>query len=188
MSRKTPEALRGQARTLADAASAAARWFRRPDAASLTAARTARLRARGWRDNAVVALRGGRGEAKADAANFSFALAEAVECAVSAVSDAARWSLDADAEFAASAEALRDGAKALVRAAGSAGEDRAAWLVEAKRWAAVVERRRREEVRAAAGSVPFVDSVKRSEIAGRLSSAAEGLQQACDALAGSLAE
>ena len=34
----------------------------------------------------------------------------------------------------------------------------------------------------------FVDAIKRSEIASRPSSAAEALQQACDALAGSLAE
>jgi hypothetical protein len=50
-----------------------------------------------------------------------------------------------------------------------------------------VERRRREEFRAARESSFFIESVKRSEIATRLSSAAEALQQACDALAGSLA-
>ena len=188
MPRQTPEALRGQARTLADSASAAADWFRRPDAAALSAARTARLRARGWREDAVAALRAGRGPAKADAADMSFALREAVECAVAAVSDAAEWGVGADAPFAATAEALRDGAKALVRAAGASGEKRAAWIVESKRWAAVVERRRREEFRAARESAFFIESVKRSEIAARLSSAAEALQQACDALAGSLAE
>ena len=188
MSRKTPEALRGQARTLADAAAAAGRWFRRPEPAALSGARTARLRARGWRGAAVVALKGGRGPAKDGAADFSFALGEAVESAVQAVSDAALWGLGADAEFAAAAEALRDGAKALVRAAEASGEERAEALIEAKRFAADVERRRRAEIRAAAESPFFVDGVKRAEIAGRLSASAESLQQACDALAGSLGE
>ena len=188
MLRKTPEALRGQARTLADAAAAAVRWFRRPEPAALSAARTARLRARGWREGAVVALKNGRGPAKADSADLSFSLGEAVESAVAAVSDAALWGLGADPEFAASAEALRDGAKALVRAAETAGPERAAALIEAKRWAAVVERRRRDELKAARDSTFFVEAVKRSEIASRLSSSAESLQQACDALAGSLAE
>jgi hypothetical protein len=188
MSRKTPEALRGQARTLADAAAAAARWFRRPEPAALSAARTARLRARGWREASVAALKRGRGPAKADAADFSFALREAVESAVSAVSDAALWGFGADAEFAETAEALRDGAKALARAADAAGAERAGALIEAKRWGAVVERRRRGELESARESSFFVEGVKRSEIAARLSSSAEALQQACDALAGSLAE
>ena len=188
MSRKASEALRGQARTFADAASAAARWFRRPEPAALSAARTARLRARGWRGESVVALKGGRGPAKAGAADFSFALGEAVESAVQGVSDAALWGQGADADFAATAEALRDGAKALVRAAEAAGPERAAALIDAKRWAAVVERRRRGELDAARESPFFVDGVKRSEIAARLSSSAEALQQACDALAGSLGE
>ncbi|MDE2143838.1 MAG: hypothetical protein KGJ84_15625 [Elusimicrobia bacterium] len=188
MPRKTPEALRGQARTLADAAAAAARWFRRPEPAALSAARTARLRARGWREGAVAALKGGRGPAKTDGADLSFALREAVESAVSAVSDAALWGLGADPEFAAAAESLRDGAKALARAAESAGPTRADALVEAKRWAADVERRRRGELEAARESSFFIDGVKRSEIATRLSASAEALQQACDALAGSLAE
>jgi hypothetical protein len=188
MSRKTPEALRGQARTLADAATAAARWFRRPEPAALSAARTARLRARGWREESVVALKGGRGAAKAGAADFSFAVGEAVESAVRSVSDAALWGLAADAGLAVAAEALRDAAKALVRAAEGAGPERAAALIEAKRWAAVAERGRREEARAARESTFFIDGVKRAEVAGSLSSAAESLQQACDALAGSLAE
>ncbi len=52
-----------------------------------------------------------------------------------------------------------------------------------------VERRRRAARAAAQGlRAFFVDAVKRGEIASRLSSAAEALQQACDALAGSLAE
>jgi hypothetical protein len=188
MSRKTPEALRGQARTLADAASAAARWFRCPEPSALSSARTARLRARGWREDSVVALKSGRGPAKTDAADMSFALREAVESAVSAVSDAAQWDFGADARFAAAAEALRDGAKALLRAVDAAGEKRAEALIEAKRWAADVERRRRAELKDARESAFFIESVKRSEIASRLSSAAEALQQACDALAGSLAE
>ena len=188
MSRKTPEALRGQARTLADAAAAAARWFRRPEPAALSAARTARLRARGWREGAIVALKDGRGPAKTDASDLSFALREAVESAVSAVSDAALWGFGADAEFALTAEALRDGAKALARAAEASGPARAEALIEAKRYAAVVERRRRDELNAARESSFFVDGVKRSEIASRLSASAESLQQACDALAGSLAE
>ncbi len=49
MSRKAPEALRGQADTLVAAADAARRWFRRPEPDALSAARTARLRARGGR-------------------------------------------------------------------------------------------------------------------------------------------
>src|SRR5579885_2553661 len=136
MTRKTPEALRGQAQTLVAAADAAARWFRRPEAAALTAARTARLRARGWREAAVAALKGARGPAKADAADLSFALREAVENAVQAAADAALWGMGADAEFAEAAAALRDGARAFARAAEAAGEARAEGLVEAKRRAA----------------------------------------------------
>jgi hypothetical protein len=188
MPRKTPAAPRGQAQILVAAAEAAVRWFRRPEPAALSAARTARLRSRGARENAVAALRGARGPAADDASDFSFALREAVEHAVSAVSDATQWGLGADAEFASMAEDLVAGAKALARAVGAEGEARAAALDEAKRAAAAVENRRRA-VRAAAQESPFfVDGVKRGEIASRLSSAAEALQQACDALAGSLAE
>jgi hypothetical protein len=188
MSRKTPEAPRGQAQLLAAAAEAVARWFRRPEPAALSSARTARLRSRAARELAVAALKGARGPVKADAADYSFALREAVEHAVAAASDAALWGVGADAEFAAAAESLARGAKALVRAAAAEGAPRAEALDDAKRWCADVERRRRETRARARESSYFVEAVKRSEIAGRLSSAAEALQQACDALAGSLAE
>lgn len=188
MPRKTPEAPRGQAQILAAAAEAAARWFRHPEAGALSAARTARLRSRGARERAVSVLKSRRGPAASDAADYSFALREAVEFAVSAVADATQWGLGADAEFAAMAEGLCSGAKALARAAGASGAARAAALDDAKRWAADVERRRRAALDAARESPFFVEAVKRSEVASRLSSAAEGLHQACDALAGSLAE
>jgi hypothetical protein len=189
MSRKAPESLRGQAETAVAAAEAALRWFRRADPDALSAARTARLRARGWRESAVAALKDARGPVKTDAADLSFALREAVEHSVSAVSDAARWGVETDAEFAEMAGGLVRGAKALARAAGAFDVlERAAALDEAKRECAGVERRRRAARSAAAESALFVDGVKRSELASRLSSAAEALQQACDALAGSLAE
>ncbi len=188
MARKTPEAPRGQAQALVAAADAAARWFRHPEPAALSAARTARLRSRGSRESAVAALKSARGPAVDAAADYSFALREAVEYAVSAVSDATLWGFGADAEFAAMAQGLSSGAKALARAAASSGAARAEALGDAKRWAADVERRRRPARAAALDSPFFVDAVKRSEIAARLSSAAEALQQACDALAGSLAE
>jgi hypothetical protein len=188
MSRKTLEAPRGQAQLLAAAAEAVARWFRRPEPGALSSARTARLRSRAARELAVAALKGSRGPAKADAAEFSFALREAVEHAVSAASDAALWGVGADAELAAMAESLARGAKALVRASAAEGAARAEALDDAKRWCADAERRRREARARALESPLFVESVKRSEIASRLSSSAEALQQACDALAGSLAE
>ncbi|MFI5362883.1 MAG: hypothetical protein ACHQ49_13005 [Elusimicrobiota bacterium] len=188
MPRKSPEAPRDHALILFAAADAAARWFRAPDPAALSAARTARLRSRGLREIAVSALKSRRGPAVDDAADYSFALREAVEHAVAAVSDAALWGIGADAEFAEMAEDLRSGAKSLSLAAARAGEARAAALDDAKRRAASVERRRRA-VRAAARESPFfADAVKRGEVASRLSAAAESLQQACDALAGSLAE
>ena len=188
MPRKLPEAPRGQAQVLVAAAEAAARWFRRPEPAALSAARTARLRSRGWRASEAAALKNKRGPAADDAADYFFALREAVEHAVSAVSDATQWGLGADAEFAAMAAGLGSGAKSLVRAAAAKGDARAAALDDAKRWAADVERRRRAAIDAARESPFFVDAVKRSEVASRLSAAAEDLQQACDALAGSLAE
>ena len=174
---------------LAAAADAAARWFHRPEPAALSAARTARLRSRGLRESSVAALKGAHGPAKDDASDYSFALREAVEHAVGAVSDATLWGLGADEEFAAMAEDLAAGAKSLARAAAAArGAARADALDDAKRRAAAVERRRRAARAAALESPFFVEAVKRSEIASRLSSAAEALQQACDALAGSLAE
>jgi hypothetical protein len=188
MPRKTPPAPRGQAQILVAAAEAAARWFRHPEAAALSAARTARLRSRGLREREVAVLRGTSGPVSNDAADFFFALREAVEHAVSSVSDATQWGLGEDADFAAMADSLMAGAKALARATAAAGAARAAALDDAKRWAADVERRRRAVIDAARESPHFVEAVKRSEVAARFSSAAEGLQQACDALAGSLAE
>lgn len=188
MSRKTPDAIRGQAETLAAAATAAARWFGKPDPAALSALRTARLRALGWREEAVAALGGERGPAKTDAADLSFALREAVECAARSVSDAAQWDVGAEPAFAAMAESLREAARALSRAAAAPVRERAEALIDAKRWAADVERRRRAQ-REALSAAPFsVDAAKRGEIAERLSAAAEALQQACDAFAGSLGE
>ncbi|MBI3565615.1 MAG: hypothetical protein HY079_10505 [Elusimicrobia bacterium] len=188
MSPKTPEPLAAQALALAEAAAAGARWFREPGAEALTAAATARLRARSWRTEAVAASKGARGPVKTDAADMSYALREAVENAAAALADAERWGAGADARFAAMYASLRDGAKALARAAGARGRDRAEALVEAKRWAADVERRRLGARRAAQDSPFFVDSIKQDELASRLSASAEALQQACDALAGSLAE
>jgi hypothetical protein len=188
MARKTPEAPRGQAQTLIAAADAAARWFRHPEPGALSAARAARLRSRGARENAVAALKGRAGPAVEAAADYSFALREAVEQAAAAVSDAALWGIGADAEFAEMAEQLAGGARSLARASAAEGEARAAALDDAKRRAAAVERRRLAVRAAAHETAAFIDGVKRSEIAARLSSAAEGLQQACDALAGSLAE
>jgi hypothetical protein len=187
MSRKTPAPLRGQAETAVAAAEAAWRWFRSQDASALTAVRTARLRARGWRAEAVAAMKRARGRDLAGSADISFSLREAVEHAASAVSDAALWELGADAEFEGMAEGLVRGARALARASDAAGAARAAALDDMRRWCADVERRRRAARAAAAEAPAFVDSVKRGEIAARLSSAAEALQQACDALAGSLA-
>ena len=56
MARKPSESSLGQAQLLAAAAGAAARWFRRPEPAALSAARTARLRSRGARERAVAGL------------------------------------------------------------------------------------------------------------------------------------
>jgi hypothetical protein len=121
MSHKTPEALRHQAQTLADAAGAALRWFRRPEPAALSAARTARLRARGWRAAAIAELKKSKGPAKSDAADLSFSLSEAVEGAVLAASDAAQWGVGADPEFAAMAAARQPRARnRAVRAADKA--------------------------------------------------------------------
>jgi hypothetical protein len=111
-----------------------------------------------------------------------------VEHAVQAVSDAARWDLGGDAEFSAMAAGLARGARELARAADAAGPARAEALDRAKRECADVERRRRATRADAHESSFFVEAVKRSETASRLSAAAEALQQACDALAGSLAE
>lgn len=188
MLRKTPPALKGQLESLEAAAEAAALWFKRPAPSALSAAHTARLRARGWREEALGALKSANGHAKSDAADLSFALREAVEHAAQAAAEAARWGLVPDEEFAKMAEAFREGSKALSRAAASKPARRAEALVEAKRWASEIERRRRR-VRADSHETPyFVEGVRRAEVASRWSAAAESLQQACDALAGSLAE
>ncbi len=86
------------------------------------------------------------------------------------------------------AESLLRGARAFARAADAAASPRAGALDAAKRECADVERLRRAARARASESPLFVVAVKRSEIASLLSSAAEALQQACDALAGSLAE
>lgn len=184
MTRGAGESLKGQADTFLAAAEAAAKWFRRPAPSALSAARTARLRAHGWRVEAVTALKPLRGTAKTDAADFSFALREAVEHAVQAVSEAARYGVEADAGLAEAADALREAAGALARAvAAKAPAARAEAAVEAKRWALVAERARRA-VRAQAHEDPsLARALKRETVAGRLSAAAEAVQQACDALA-----
>lgn len=189
MPRKTSSsALRGQLETAAVAAAAATRWFRAADPAALKEVRTAQLRARGWREGAVARLRASHGPAADDAADLSFSLREAVEHCAAAVRDAKLWGVEADAEFAAIADGAARGARALARAADVRGVERAAALDEARRWCADAERRRRA-VRAGAQEAPvFVDGVKRGGISASLSSAVEALQQACDALAGSLAE
>lgn len=177
-----PAALAGQADTFALAAAAAARWFKAPDAAALTSANTARLRAAGFRDEAVSALKRASGAKKGDAADLSFSLREAVEHAAAAVVESARQDLPADRELAAGAAALASGAKALALALSCAGEARVAALVEAKRWAGECERLRRA-TRAAAHEDPlFVPALTREKAADRLSRAAEALQQAVDAL------
>ena len=60
--------------------------------------------------------------------------------------------------------------------------------MEAKRRCAEVERLRRAVGAESRGGSLFIESIKRAGVAGLLSSAAEDVQQACDALAGSLAE
>lgn len=169
MAPRATQTLDVQAQSLIDAADAAARWFRRPGPEALSAARGARAKARAWNPAAG-------------------ALAEAVEFAAQGVSDAALWDIGADAHFAAMSEALRDGSSALARASRASGAARAEALTQAKAFAAAVERGRRAVLNEAQSSTYFIDSVKRSEIASRLSASAEALQQACDELAGSLSE
>ncbi len=152
----------------------------------MTSATTARLRAAGFRDEAVVALKPASGAKKTDGADLSFALREAAEQAAAAVVEAARQDLPADETLAAGAAALASGAKALAVALASEGEARAAALVDAKRWAGECERLRRD-ARAAAHEDPlFVAALSREKAADRLSRAAEALQQAVDALGADL--
>jgi len=188
MRQKAPAALNGQLETLVMAAEAAARWFRVPSRAALSAAQTARLRARRWRAAAVAAVRPARGPVKGEALSLSFALREAVEQTARSVSEASRWNLVRDEDFVSASTDLKDSVRALQAAASAAGPARAGALLEAKRRAAAVERRRRVIRAEAHESVAFVESAKRGEVSLRLSSAAEAVQQACDALAGSLAE
>jgi len=188
MRKNQTDPLRGQAETLVAAADAAAGWFRDHTPALLSAARTARLRSRGWRQVAVAAARTRSGPVKVDISEFSFSLREAVEHTVASVSEAARLGSPHDEELASSSSALRLAARALLRGACVTGAARAEALVEAKRQCAEVERARRAVgAESRAGSL-FIESIKRGEIAGLLSSAAESVQRACDALAGSLSE
>ncbi len=172
MSLKPSEPLRSQALVLADVAAAGVRWFLGPEGDAASAA---------------AALKGVRVPIEG-ATDMAFPLREAVENAASAVADAQRWGAGADARFAAMCASLRDGAKALALAAEVSGGARAQALIEAKRLAAEVERDRLRARADAHDSPFFVDSVKKDELASRLSAAAEALHQACDALAGSLSE
>lgn len=181
-------ALNGQAETFVAAAAAAASWFRRPAASALMAARAARLRALGWREAAVTALKPARGTAKTDAADLSFALREAVEHSTQAVSEAARYGVDPDAGLLETAEAVREAAKSLATAAAARGKARAAALIRSKRWALEAERLRRRVREDAHEEPSLARALKRETVAARLSNAAEAAQEACDALAGSLAE
>lgn len=180
-------ALAEQAERFADAAKAAARWFRRPAPSRVAAAKTARLRAFGSRDAAVPALKRLRGPVKEDAADMSFALREAAEHAVKAVVEAERFGVPPDEGLAGIAAALDSGAEALLKAAKARPAERAEALVEAKRWALQAESARRA-VRSDAHEDPrTARGLSRDAVATRLSDAAEALQQACDALSGSLA-
>lgn len=175
-----PAALAGQADTFALAAAAAARWFKSPSDDALGSATTARLRAAGFRDEAVKARPGG------DRADLSFALREAAEQAAAAVIEAARQKLPADKELASGAKALAEGAKALAAALAAKGEGRADALVEAKRWAGECERLRRLARAKAHDDPAFVSALAREKAADRLSRAAEALQKAVDALGAEL--
>lgn len=187
--RKNPtDPLRGQAETLVAAADAAAGWFREQTPAFLSAARTARLRSRGWRQASVSAARTRGGPGKTDISEFSFSLREAVEHTVASVSEAARLGSPHDEDLVSASSSLSLAARALSLAASVTGAARAEALVEAKRHGAEVERVRRAVGADSRGGALFLESIKRGEIAGLLSSAAEDVQRACDALAGSLAE
>lgn len=188
MRRGAAESLKGQTETLVAAATAAATWFRRPAPSALSAARTARLRALGWRETAVAANKAFRGLAKADAADASFALREAVEHATQAVSEAARYGVEPDLGLLRTAEAVREAAKALAAAAASRGRGKVDALVLAKKWAGEAERLRRLTRSDAQEDPSLTNALKRETVSTRLSNAAEAMQQACDALAGGLVE
>ncbi len=188
MGRSASESLKGQTETLVAAATAAAAWFRRPAPSALSAARTARLRALGWREAAVLAHKTFRGFTKTDAADVSYALREAVEHATQAVSEAARYGVEPDAGLIKTSEALREATKALAAAASGRGKSRVETLIIAKRWAGEAERLRRLTRSDAAEDPSLTSALKRETVSSRLSNAAEAVQQACDALAGGLSE
>mgnify|MGYP001611882856 CR=1 FL=1 len=188
MRRSAAESLNGPAQTLVAAATAAANWFRRPAPSALSAARTARLRALGWREAATTALKTIRGTTKTDGADLSYALREAVEHSVQAVSEAARYGVDSDDGLLQTAEAGREAAKFLAAAAAGRGRTRADALVESKRWAMEAERLRRWVRADAHDQTSVVRALKRETVSTRLSNAAAAVQEACDALAGTLAE
>ena len=168
------DSLQGQADTLVAAATAAATWFRRPAPTALAAARTARLRSMGWRGVAVKQKK---------EPDLSFALREAVEHASQAIAEADRFGVEPDAELRRAADAVREAAKDLALATASKKDsERAGFIVGAKRWALEAERLRRA-IRADAHDDPSLPrGLKRETVALRLSSAAEAVQQACDAL------
>lgn len=186
MRRSASESLKGQLETLVAAASAAADWFRRPAPSALSAARTARLRALGWGDAAAAANKSLSGFAKADAADAAFALREAVEHCAQAVAEGARYGVEPDLSLCRTAEAVREAAKSLAAAAAARGAKRAEALVLCKKWAGEAERLRRLTRAGAHEDPSLTDALKRETVSTRLSNAAEAVQQACDALAGSL--
>lgn len=188
MRRSAAESLKGQTETLVAAATAAAAWFRRPAPSALSAARTARLRALGWREAAVLANKSLRGFPKSDAADASFALREAVEHSAQAVSEAVRYGVEPDSGLLKTAEAVREAAKALAAAAAGRGKTRVEALVLAKKWAGEAERLRRLTRADAHEDPSLTNALKREAVSARLSNAAEAVQQACDALAGGLVE
>ncbi|MDD5302251.1 MAG: hypothetical protein PHS14_04005 [Elusimicrobia bacterium] len=188
MRRSAAESLKGQTETLVAAATAAAAWFRRPAPSALSAARTARLRASGWREAAVIAHKTFRGFAKADAADASFALREAVEHTTQAVSEAVRYGVEPDFGLLKTAEAVREAAKALAAAAAGRGKPRIEALLLAKKWAGEAERLRRLTRSDAQEEFSLTNALKRETVSSRLSNAAEAMQQACDALTGGLVE
>jgi hypothetical protein len=188
MRKNAAESLKGQTETLVAATTAAAEWFRRQAPSALSAARTARLRALGWRDAAVSANKPLRGFAKADASDVSYALREASLHAAQAVAEGARYGVEPDAGLLRIAEAVREAAKALAVAAARRGKSRVDALILAKKWAGEAERLRRLTRADAHENPSLTNALKREAVSGRLSNAAEAVQQACDALTGEAAE
>mgnify|MGYP001595465877 CR=1 FL=1 len=186
MRRSAAESLKGQTETLVEAATAAAAWFRHPVPSALSAARTARLRALGWREAAVIAHKTFRGFAKADAADVSIALREAVEHTTQAVSESARFSVESDDGLLKIAEAVREASVELAVAAASRKKSRVDALLLAKKWAGEAERLCRLTRSDAREEFSLMNALKREAVSSRLSNAAEAMQQACDALTGGL--